>query len=73
MMTFKECLRYIKSDLAMFPKKNLGGVKYFFSNASFKLTIWLRIGHYLRQKRGLIFKLLYGMVFLIHKHNQYLT
>ena len=24
MMTFKECLRYIKSDLAMFPKKNLG-------------------------------------------------
>lgn len=23
-MTFKECLRYIKSDLAMFPKKNLG-------------------------------------------------
>lgn len=73
MMTFKECLRYIKSDLAMFPKKNFGGIKYFFSNASFKLTIWLRIGHYLRQKRGLIFKLLYGMVFLIHKHNQYLT
>ena len=30
----------------MFSKKNLG-VKYFFSNASFKLTIWLRIGHYL--------------------------
>ena len=33
MMTFKECLRYIKSDLAMFPKKNLGG------NTSFPMLL----------------------------------
>lgn len=53
--------------------KEMGGVKYFLSNASFKFTFWLRIGFWLRQKKNLFFKLLYGVVFLIHKHNQYLT
>lgn len=73
MMTLKDCIFYISEDLSMFPKKKWGGVKYFLSNASFKLTFWFRIGAYLRQKKGIVFKLLYCIVFLIHKHNQYLT
>lgn len=72
-MKFKECLYLISEDLKMFPHKKMGVVKYFLSNASFKFTFWLRIGNYLRQKNNLIFKMLYGIVFLIHKHNQYLT
>jgi len=71
-MTFAECLSLIKNDLNMFPNVKWGGVKYFLFNASFKFTVWLRLGAYLRGKKGL-FKILYGIVFLIHKHNQYLT
>lgn len=57
----------------MFPKVKLGGVKYFLMNASFKLTVWLRLGAYLQSKKNIVCRLLYGIVFLIHKHNQYLT
>lgn len=73
-MTFKECREFISEDLEMFPYKGkLGGARYFLSNASFKLTVWLRIGQYLRTKKNFIARLCYGIVFLIHKHNQYLT
>lgn len=51
----------------------MGGIKYFFTNASFKFTVWLRLGQYLRTKKSLISKFLYFLVFVIHKHNQYLT
>lgn len=50
-----------------------GGIKYLFFNASFRITFWFRIGSYLARQKGILFKLLYGIVFLIHKHNQYLT
>lgn len=50
-----------------------GGGKYFLSNASFKFTVWFRLGAYLRTKKNIFFKMLYAIVFLIHKHNQYLT
>ena len=51
----------------------MGGVKYLFFNASFRITFWFRIGSYLARQKGIFFKLLYRIVFLIHKHNQYLT
>lgn len=41
-------------------------------NASFKMTFWFRIGSYLGTKKH-IYKLLYWIVFFIHKHNQYVT
>lgn len=73
-MTFKECKYLIKSDLNRLTKvKWGGGVKYLFFNASFRITFWFRIGSYLARQKGILFKLLYGIVFLIHKHNQYLT
>lgn len=72
MMKFHECLFLIRGDLRMFPPKKCG-VKYFLSNASFKFTVWFRIGAYLRTKKNIFFKMLYVIVFLIHKHNQYLT
>lgn len=72
-MTFKECKYLIKSDLNRLTKIKYGGVKYLFFNASFRITFWFRIGSYLARQKGILFKLLYGIVFLIHKHNQYLT
>ncbi|WP_196245996.1 serine O-acetyltransferase [Bacteroides fragilis] len=74
-MTFKECKYLIKSDLNRLTKVKWGGggVKYLFFNASFRITFWFRIGSYLARQKGIFFKLLYRIVFLIHKHNQYLT
>lgn len=72
-MTWKECKLLIYSDLKRLKKVNEGGVKYFFTNASFKITFWFRIGSYLKNKRGIFYKIIYVFVFLIHKHNQYLT
>lgn len=43
------------------------------TNASFKITFWFRIGSYLKEKRGPLFKMLYLMVYVIYKHYQYLT
>lgn len=50
-----------------------GGVKYLITNPSFKITFWFRIGSYLKEKKGALFKLLYYVVFIIYKHYQYLT
>ena len=72
-MTWKECKYLTASDLKRLTNTKWGGVKYLFFNASFRITFWFRIGSYLSTKKGLICKLLYGIVFLIHKHNQYLT
>lgn len=72
-MNLKECFSLIKDDLRMFPSKKWGAVRYFLFNASSKFTVWFRIGAYLRTKKNIFFKILYGIVFLIHKHNQYLT
>ena len=72
-MTWKECKYLTASDLKRLTNTKWGGVKHLFFNASFRITFWFRIGSYLSTKKGLICKLLYGIVFLIHKHNQYLT
>lgn len=50
-----------------------GGGKSLFFNASFRMTFWFRFGTYLMSKRGVLHKMLFGIVFLIHKHNQYVT
>lgn len=52
---------------------NRWGVKYLLCNASFRITFWFRIGSYLKTKKGILFKFLYILVLIIHKHNQYLT
>lgn len=74
-MTWKECKILIVSDLKRLQYKKTwwGGVKYLIFNASFRITFYFRIGSYLKAKHNLFFKFLYAIVFLIHKHNQYLT
>lgn len=73
-MNWKETKELIKSDLSRLGKINkFFGVKYLLCNASFRITFWLRIGSYLKTKKGILFKLLYILVLIIHKHNQYLT
>lgn len=73
-MNWKETKRLIRSDLNRLGNINKwGGVKYLICNASFKITFWFRIGSYLGSKKGIIFKILYYLVFFIHKHNQYVT
>lgn len=72
-MTWKECKKLIDSDRKRLTKSQWGGVKYLIFNASFRISFWFRIGSYLQTKRTIPYKLLYGIVFLIHKHNQYLT
>lgn len=52
-MTFKECRNLIKKDLdRLAPKGGLRCVKYFITNASFKITFLFRIGSYLKSKNG---------------------
>lgn len=72
-MTWKECKYLISSDLKRLTNTKWGGVKYLFFNASFRITFWFRIGSYLVTKKNIFSRLLYVVVFLIHKHNQYLT
>ena len=72
-MTWKECKILIDSDLARLNNIKLAWAKYLITNASFKITFWFRIGSYLKQKHSPFFRILYMVVFLIHKHNQYLT
>jgi serine O-acetyltransferase len=49
--------------------------RYLITNASFKMTFWFRIGSVIKKckNRGKFFiiNISYGIVFLIHKHNQY--
>lgn len=73
-MNWKETKRLIRSDLNRLGNINKwGGVKYLICNASFKITFWFRIGSYLKNRKNPIHRLLYYLVFMIHKHNQYLT
>lgn len=73
-MKWKETKELIKSDLGRLGKINkLIGTKHLLCNASFRITFWFRIGSYLKTKKGVIFKFLYILVPIIHKHNQYLT
>lgn len=73
-MNFKYCKLLIQEDLNRFGI-NKGCFALIFkliTNASFMITFWLGIGTWLKGKRG-IWKILYWIVFFIHKHNQYKT
>ena len=72
----KDLKEIIKSDLNRFGNTNnylWSGVKNLVCNASFKVTFWFRIGSYLQVKKCFIYKILYLFVFMLYKHNQYLT
>lgn len=73
-MNWKETKVLIHKDLGRLTPRGRGGgiLRYLITNASFKITFWFRIGSYLKQKRGL-WKILYLLVFVIHKHNMYKT
>jgi serine O-acetyltransferase len=77
------CQKLIFSDLKRISKSQniIVLIRFFISNASFKITFWYRVGHFLQNKIGnsnnratkLLLSIIYVFVFLIHKHNQYLT
>jgi serine O-acetyltransferase len=71
----KELKNRINADLRRLSKSNsiLSYIKFLITNPSFKITFWFRIGSYLKKKNTLLFRILYIIVSVIHKHNQYLT
>ena len=74
-MNFTECRYLIREDLKRITS-NINVATFarcLLFNHSFKITFWFRIGSYLKDKRNIFSKFLYGVVFIIHKHNQYLT
>lgn len=73
LMIWNECKLLIKGDLDRFEPTRCKFLKYIIFNASFKITFWYRIGSYLKTKNWILFKFIYQIVYLIHKHNQYLT
>ncbi len=73
-MNWRKTKLLIKSDLRRLNKTNNWRViNYLFTNASFKITFWFRIGSYLQTRKGLLWKFLFLIISLIHKHYQYLT
>ena len=71
-MSFNECVENIKSDLRRLTNTPdaITALKLLITNHSFKITFWFRLGNYLLGKKNLFFKLIYYIVFLIHKRNQ---
>ncbi len=66
-MTWKECVRLIKTDLL---RTGCGHfVIAYLWDESFKVTLWFRLGSYL-QKKKLLFPI-YGIVRVIYKHVQH--
>ncbi len=57
----------IYSDLKRAGGGNL--IVRLFSNASFSILFWYRIGNYLKKKRNILCKMFYPIIFIIHKHN----
>ena len=71
---WKETKALIKFDLQRFNTTSKWDyIKYLINNASFKITFWFRVGSFLQGKTGIGYNLLYMLVKLIYKHNQYLT
>ena len=58
----------IYSDLKRAGGGNL--IVRLFSNASFSILFWYRIGNYLKKKRNILCKMFYPIIFIIHKHNK---
>ena len=80
-MEWKECKELIKKDYAQLVGNSsvsnhqvfIGGIKKLFTNASFKVTFWFRIGSLLQQKKLFCYKPIYWIVKLIYRHYQYKT
>lgn len=74
-MDFKTCRHLIASDLRRLERHPsfLKGFKRMWSNPSFRITFWFRLGSWLKSKRNFLAKIPYGIVFMIHRHNQYKT
>lgn len=74
-MKWSECKKIIGRDLFRLSGKKgyLSVIRYLITNASFKITFWLRVGNYLTRKKFVGAKVLLALVLLIHKHNQYKT
>lgn len=76
-MTYKECKSLILLDLYRLSGNNGGGkcrvLRYLFTNASFKITFWMRVGGWLKSSKNLFCRVCSIVVFAIHKHNQYKT
>lgn len=71
---FSECKAQISADLLRVSNGGIfSGIKSLFFNHSFQITFWFRLGSYLKRKNGFHSKILYGIVFLIHKKNMYKT
>lgn len=47
-------------------------LKLLLTNSSFRISFWFRVGSFLKTRKGAC-KVLYILVFLIHRHNQYKT
>jgi serine O-acetyltransferase len=76
MKNFRDCKKLIKCDLLRLNQGNCTAlvlIRYLITNASFKITFWFRFGSYLRNKNNIFTTLLYYLVFIIHKNNQYKT
>jgi serine O-acetyltransferase len=74
-MTTKELKSFIVADFRRMSNSNSIATyfKYMLMNSSFKITFWFRVGSYLKEKRNIVHRLMYVIVYFIHKHNQYLT
>jgi len=70
----RECWNLILSDLDRLAKNgSFSIIKYLITNASFKITFWFRIGTQLKKSKNPFMKILYLLVFILHKHYEYLT
>lgn len=74
-MKFRECKNLIKSDL-----KRISGTenkssffKFFITSPAFKLVLFFRLGNYLSNRRSILHKFFYILVYLLHRYFQYLT
>ena len=73
-MNFFELKQYIALNLERIDSFKLRNVlRYYITNASFKITFWFRVGNYLNSKSSLISKVFLLIVKYIHKSNQYKT
>lgn len=69
-MTWEETKRAIDADYARLAKNKGGKLRYLFTNHSFKITFWFRIGSYLKEKGGVCILLRFPVA-LIYRHYEY--
>lgn len=73
-MKWKVCVDLLLKDLERVAyRANLkNAIRYQYTNYSYKVTFWFRIGSYLKTKKGL-YRILYFIVFWHYKNIQYRT